>query len=354
MEDGKILSVIVPTYNMEKYLDRCLASLVVDSAIIDSLEVLVVNDGSKDASSEIAHRYEQKYPGIFYVLDKPNGHYGSCVNAGLKAATGKYVKLLDSDDYYDTEHFASFLNFLTNEDVDMFLSDELIVDEEGRKIGYYDYHMPSGTKHGMSVLLKYVEEAVPHQSITWRTDLVRGIGYVQTEGIMYTDLEWVFRPLRDVRSFYYIPQPVYVYVRGREEQSVAPKVHGKNMWMENKVIFNNISYFNTIKDELPGDTKSLMGFILRRNVERIYSHYLINFNKNINLKDLIVYDSSLKELSPELYRMVEDAHEKRKFMDLFYVKEWRRNKSRKTMKFLFFDLMNDLGLLTWSIRNRIN
>ena len=98
---GKILSIVIPTYNMEKYLPVCLDS-VTDELVSDRLEVIVVNDGSTDGSLDIIRRYEQKRPDLIKVIDKANGHYGSCVNAGLGIATGKYFKILDADDWFDT------------------------------------------------------------------------------------------------------------------------------------------------------------------------------------------------------------------------------------------------------------
>ena len=72
----KILSIIVPSYNMEKYLPKCLGSLVVAPELMERLEVFVVNDGSKDRTSEIAHEFASKWPNTFRVVDKSNGHYG--------------------------------------------------------------------------------------------------------------------------------------------------------------------------------------------------------------------------------------------------------------------------------------
>ena len=92
----KILTIVIPTYNMQDYLHRCLDSLIVPEEQMKHLEVLVVNDGSKDNSSAIAHEYQNKYPDTFRVIDKDNGHYGSCVNAALKIATGKYFRLVDA------------------------------------------------------------------------------------------------------------------------------------------------------------------------------------------------------------------------------------------------------------------
>ena len=89
---NKTLSIIIPAYNMELYLRKCLNSLIIDRNF-DLLDIIIVNDGSKDGTLEIAKEYECKYPSVCRVIDKPNGNYGSCVNIGLKNAIGKYVKL---------------------------------------------------------------------------------------------------------------------------------------------------------------------------------------------------------------------------------------------------------------------
>ncbi|MDE5999791.1 MAG: glycosyltransferase family 2 protein, partial [Bacteroidaceae bacterium] len=108
---NKVLSVIVPTFNMEQYLGECLTSMITQKSQ-ELLEVIVVNDGSTDASSAIAHGFAAQYPTLFKVIDKENGHYGSCVNHGLKAATGKYVKILDADDFFHTPDLDAVLTYL--------------------------------------------------------------------------------------------------------------------------------------------------------------------------------------------------------------------------------------------------
>lgn len=97
----KYLTVVVPVYNMEKLLTRCLDSLLIldNEDLFKKLEVIVVNDGSKDKSLHIARKYELKYPEVYKVIDKPNGNYGSCINVGIKNATGKYFRILDADDF---------------------------------------------------------------------------------------------------------------------------------------------------------------------------------------------------------------------------------------------------------------
>lgn len=86
---------------MEKYLNKCLDSLLIKTGL-EYLEVIVVNDGSSDSSLSIAQAYQQKYPDVFVIIDKTNGNYGSCINAGLPVAKGKYIKILDADDSFST------------------------------------------------------------------------------------------------------------------------------------------------------------------------------------------------------------------------------------------------------------
>ena len=92
---SKLLSIIIPTYNMEALLPRCLDSLLVDGAL-EQLEAIVVNDGSRDGSLAIANSYKERFPDTVTVIDKPNGNYGSTINAALPVAKGKYVKVLDA------------------------------------------------------------------------------------------------------------------------------------------------------------------------------------------------------------------------------------------------------------------
>ena len=136
----KILTVIIPTYNMEDYLRYCLDSLLIKENF-KQLEVLIINDGSKDSSSAIGHEYEQLYPEVFRVIDKENGNYGSCINRGLKEAKGKYVKILDADDSFHTKHFEAFVSFLVEIDADLILSDFAVVNvnREVKKI----IHLPN-------------------------------------------------------------------------------------------------------------------------------------------------------------------------------------------------------------------
>ena len=128
----KVLSIVIPTYNMEKYLDKCLTSLIIkDKILMNHFEVLVIIDGAKDRSSEIAHGYQERYPETFLVIEKENGNYGSCINRGLKEAKGKYIKILDADDSFNTDGFERYLHKLLETDADLIVNNYTVDNEKG-------------------------------------------------------------------------------------------------------------------------------------------------------------------------------------------------------------------------------
>ena len=107
----KILSITIPAYNVEKYLDRCLQSFEVPE-ILDKIEILIINDGSKDKTPDIAQKYCDKYPETYFLYNKENGGHGSGINYGIRYATGKYFKVVDGDDWLNTEELPAFVQML--------------------------------------------------------------------------------------------------------------------------------------------------------------------------------------------------------------------------------------------------
>lgn len=97
---NKLLSIVIPVYKVEPYINKCLDSCVLaDETLMSQLEVIIVNDGTPDNSAEMSREYVKRYPQTFRQIDKENGGHGSAWNVGLKEATGKYLRFLDSDDW---------------------------------------------------------------------------------------------------------------------------------------------------------------------------------------------------------------------------------------------------------------
>lgn len=227
---NKLLSIIIPTYNMDKYLTKCLDSLVNSSKVLPLMEILVINDGSKDNSSEIAHKYQKLYPYSVFVIDKENGNYGSCVNRGLKEATGKYIKILDADDYFMTQNLEEFIDILANNDVDLVLTNFDIVNLKGEVINKVRFKFPPNEVLNIEHICNKPEFTnMWMHAVTYRTAMVREINYHQSEGISYTDVEWIFEPMSYVKSVYYSKIVVYQYLLGREGQTVDAKQMQKNI-----------------------------------------------------------------------------------------------------------------------------
>lgn len=238
----KLLTLVVPTYNLEQYLPACLQS-VTASEVPDALEVIVVNDGSTDNSLGVMKDFERRRPDVVRVIDKPNGHYGSCVNAALEVARGKYFRPLDADDRMDTEALVKFLDNLAHCDSDLVVTlrtehksghgpDPLVVRyplggvDFGREYDLTQFRIASHNPH---------DEFNMH-SMTYRTDLLRRVRLRHLEGICYTDFQYCFLPIDRARTLTIYPLYLYQYYIGREGQSTSLAAMHRNFRHICKVI----------------------------------------------------------------------------------------------------------------------
>ena len=107
----KVLTVTVPAYNVERYLNQTLESFIHED-IMKDIEVLIIDDGSKDRTALIGKQYEQRYPDTFRVISKENGGHGSTINRGIREANGDYFKVVDGDDWVNTSDFVKLVQEL--------------------------------------------------------------------------------------------------------------------------------------------------------------------------------------------------------------------------------------------------
>ena len=221
----KLLTVCIPTFNMEALLGRCLDSFILDQETMDKLEILVVNDGSKDNSSKIGHEYEAKYPNTFKVIDKTNGNYGSCINAALKVATGKYFRICDSDDRYEKANLKEYITLLQCSSADIVFSPYYILDFESNLNRKMD---AAPVEKGKVVNISFVEWTkdiykrfrAMHCMAVKTNNLIRN-NYVQTEGISYTDTQFVFYSILYSETCTFFDKPIYYYYLGRDGQTMS-------------------------------------------------------------------------------------------------------------------------------------
>lgn len=332
MHIDKILSIIVPSYNMEAYLPKCLGSLIIDDReLLQKLDVIVVNDGSKDRTSEIAHEFEAKYPGVFRVIDKPNGNYGSCINAALPTVKGEYIKVLDADDWFDTSNLSEYLVWLSEVanvrfgGCDLIFTDYDCFDESGRDTGKIRQGLPEGCVFDISNVVQREDIYFMH-GYTYRTALIKGMNYRQTEGISYTDMEWIFAPAVRAQKLAYFPKVIYNYLFGRAGQTVDPIVQARSMDSYKKLIN---SLLNTYEKEAPLASEYGRNYLmrhLRRLLQLIYGWYFINAGKEAFIKDLPFFENELKKKCPQLYLEMDEWRCPNRF-GVMAVKAWRASPS---------------------------
>lgn len=322
---SKILSVIIPSYNMEKYLPYCLESLLVHNHR-GILEVLVINDGSKDNTLSIAREFANTYPELFRIIDKKNGNYGSCINVGLSLANGKYVKVLDADDSFDIVTFDEFLDYLTHIDTDLVLSDFEIVNKEREHQRTIHYNFPiKGSASFLDVCnTPDFVSAIQMHAVTYKREMLLSLNYHQTEGVSYTDQQWIFTPMIGVKTVAYFGKVVYRYLVGREGQTVDPKVKMRSMEHARKNSLGLISDYEFHKDGI--SSSQIRAYLYSRMawyIKDVYISYMTNYSKDIAAK-LRDYDQSIKEMSIEIYGMI-GSKEVSSVFGFAYIDFWRRH-----------------------------
>lgn len=310
----KLLTIIVPTYNMEAYLDKCLTSLIVgepDSELMRKLDVLVINDGSTDKSSAIAHGYEERYPETFKVIDKENGNYGSCINVALPIATGKYIKILDADDSFDNAAFVEYLTFLQSIDVDMVYSAYETFTTRGKKCGIEGLQVPTNKELRMKDF-PWIGNKVKMHGVAYNSLLFKGLNYHQSEGIYYTDLEWTYLPMARVENFVYFPRALYQYLIGRPGQSMEKNVGFKNYKMGFQVIHACIDiYMSCLRNGgkwngIMVNLDYLHTYCLDK-IDKSYFNYFVRYKEEGYVSQLQELDDSIRIRYPLFYKELDNA-----------------------------------------------
>lgn len=228
---NKILSIIVPSYNVEKYLEQNLNSMCLSAAIND-LEIIIVNDGSRDHTIDIANKFKSNFSNSVVVIDKENGGHGSTINAGVAVATGKYFKVIDGDDWVDTNELTKLIHKLKNTDVDLVLSPFKKVYEDIHKEEIISLEMSFNSQNSsFSNSIADIDDFYCLHSSTFKTELYRKRNLFIREHCFYVDMELILYPIDYIRTYEYINHCVYQYRLGRPGQSVSmiSKIKNKDM-----------------------------------------------------------------------------------------------------------------------------
>ena len=253
MNQDKILSVVVPSYNIAKYIDRLMDSLIRGTGNqTGQVEILLVNDGSKDETSALARRYEEQFPGCVRLIDKENGGHGSAINRGIREASGAYIRALDGDDWVDPEAFSALIAFLASQDIpaDMVICDYNTVNEKTGEIRRTSYGFLAADRLLKSAEVLDPKVMYPYHAVVYRTELLRECGLLLDEHSFYVDTEYVLFPVPSVQSFRHFPQPVYQYRIGGEDQSVSRASYIRNRKQLKRVLLHLCQFAEKEKNNM--------------------------------------------------------------------------------------------------------
>ena len=253
----KLLSVAIPCYNSEAYMEHCIRSLLTGG---DDVEILIVDDGSaKDRTAEIADEYEKRYPGICRAIHQENGGHGEAVNAGLRNATGVFFKVVDSDDWVNEEAYQKVLETLRRfvyrgEALDMLVTNFVYEKEGARRKKVMKYHtaFPKDCVFGWKdVKFFMIGQYILMHSVIYRTQLLKECGLELPKHTFYVDNIFVYQPLPHVKNMYYLDVNFYRYFIGRTDQSVNESVMIGRIDQQLRVTRLMLGYYDATKISNP-------------------------------------------------------------------------------------------------------
>ena len=302
MIENKVLSVSIAGYNVEPTLRETLEPFL-RTGVLDKLDVMIVDDGSKDGTAKVAQEFVDKYPNTFRLIKKENGGWGSTVNSGIDHAYGKYFKQLDGDDYYRPENMAAFINCLENTDADMVITQYISYnDQTGEQMSFENCN--PGCESGKVYQMSEVPSFTPFMhSLCVKTELLKKGNVKVTEKCFYTDTEFVLKAVNQVQTVMFYDEVIYCYRRAAAGQSMSLNGFEKHYLEQYKVIQVLLQY----KKE----------HVKRKEIIAMYDqmlfgtcmwHYLVMLYiapTRQHKKDLVEYDQMLKALAPDYYNRVD-------------------------------------------------
>lgn len=297
---GALLSIAVPCYNVEQYLDKCLTSFS-DERFNNKLEVIVVNDGSKDRTQEIAEGYVKHFPSIFKLINKENGGHGSAVNAGIKNSTGKYFRIVDGDDWVHTENMVLLLEKLAETDADMFVDQK----REVHMVTGATEYFPLPTQIRFDCVMPFEDICAKYEmstyitlhTLSYKTELLKKHNIRLQEHIFYVDIEYIIKATMEAKTVQFADLEIYQYLVGNVNQSVNNQNYVKRFSHHSKVTRELVRYAS-----LSQATGIMKEYLDVRVCLLINTHMTISLIYNKNRKEGLVqakdFRKFLKETMP--------------------------------------------------------
>lgn len=303
----KLLTAAIPCYNSAAYMSHAIETLLTGG---EDMEILIINDGSKDDTAKIADEYAKKYPSIIRAIHQENGGHGEAVNTGLRNATGLYYKVVDSDDWVNEESLFEVLQVLhemveSGTNLDLLVANYVYekVGAKRKKVMNYRTALPRNRVFGWDdVKFFKTSQYILMHSVVYRTKLLRDCGLVLPKHTFYVDNVFVYQPLPQVKTLYYLDTNFYRYFIGREDQSVNESVMISRIDQQIRVTKIMIDSKNVLQIK----NKKLKNYMIKylSIMMTVSSVLLIKSGTAENLEKKQELWRYLKEENPRLYRKI--------------------------------------------------
>ncbi len=313
MRMGKLLTVSVAAYGVEQYIRNTLDSIV-NCGRIDDIEILVNDDGGKDNTLAIVKEYEEKYPGSVIAVHKENGGYGSVINKNVELATGKFFKQLDGDDWFDTDNIDKYMDVLDKTDADIVITvTNEVYEDEGRTNVRDRFSEQEEGLYDFSSFPLTVNSSM--HSTTYKTEILRHEDCRITEGMFYTDVEYLCNPLKYADKVYVTHIPLYCYRLGREGQSVSKTGYLKHLGDLDHLLYKLMD----IRSRIPSDAAVKRAFMqtrLRVTFNLVVQCHLLLPPTKENKEGLRKIFGDLKAYDKDLYDKIISTRKYNKILDM--------------------------------------
>lgn len=337
----KVLSVSIAAYNIAATLREVLDPFLMDN-VLDRVDVMIVDDGSKDDTAKIALEYQNKYPNTFRLISKQNGGWGSTLNTGMRAAGGKYFKQLDGDDYFSYENLPDFLDYLETCDSDVVHSPFVTYSDASGGIlnvlndfswqDYYPY-----PKRRTLPLSECPNVRPEMHNLAVKSELLQRNNITITEHCFYTDVEFSLKAFTVSETISFYERPIYYYRLGFSGQSVGVGGIRKHYRDNQKMLMGMLEYYtNEITEPW---AKEMVFNRLTAVCDLMYRMYFALKCTRQQKAEFIEFDHILKENYVEFYRSVKSKPvsflRKNNFFGYWLVGHWAMNNDRRLKRNFF-------------------
>lgn len=304
----KILSIIIPAYNSQDYLEKCVDSIL---ALENEIQIIIVDDGSKDRTGEIADEYEKKYPTICKVVHQENGGHGGAINTGIQYAEGKYTVVIDSDDWVDKASGQRLLSEIKRFEnigkIDIVVCNYVYTYADNRKDSVIDYKnvFPTHEIFGWDRMKKFgLTQYLMIHSCIINTEFLRLNWTDLPRHVFYEDNLFVNSLVAIAKKMIYINENFYYYFIGRADQSMQEE-NVRRRYKDQIIVINKTFENKFIVQEVK--KKSKVGKCLYHHIVMMLLFCAMNarINNSDNAdKDIELMWNHIRKNAPAASKMI--------------------------------------------------